>query len=401
MKIKLWSSAALLAMAIGFIGCADSGSNTGSGNGNGNGNGSSAESGDKPTVAYVTNGIASFWVVAEKGARAAEKEFNVNVEVRMPPDGVADQKRMIEELLTQGVDGIAVSPIDPDNQGDLFNTVSENTNLITHDSDAPNSKRLAYIGMDNYTAGRMCGQLVKEAMPDGGSVMIFVGRLGQLNAKLRRQGVIDELLDREPDSSRYDEPGKVLGEGGKYVVLDTRTDQFDFAKAKSDAQDAISKYPDLGCMVGLFAYNPPKILQAVEEAGKLGEIKIVGFDEEAGTLQGIIDGHIHGTTVQNPYMYGYESVKLLSALANGDKSALPDGGFMDIPARNIRKDNVNEFWTELKKLTGDAEEKPEAGNDTEEAPETDGKEAPAENKEATEKDEATEKPEAAKEEAAK
>jgi len=383
MKFKVWSAVALLAISVGFIGC--------SGSGSGSGSGSAEAAGDKPTVAYVTNGIASFWVVAEKGARAAEKEFGVNVEVRMPPDGVADQKRMIEELLTQGVDGIAISPIDPDNQGDLLNAISDNTNLITHDSDAPDSKRLAYIGMDNYTAGRMCGKLVEEAMPEGGSVMIFVGRLGQLNARLRRQGVIDELLDRDPDPKRYDEPGEVLGEGGKYVVLDTRTDQFDFAKAKSDAQDAISKYPDLGCMVGLFAYNPPKILQAVEEAGKLGKIKIVGFDEEAGTLQGIVDGHIYGTTVQNPYMYGYESVRILTKLAQGDKSVLPEGGFMNIEARNIRTDNVNEFWTELKRLTGDAEEeKPEAGNDTEESPEAGAKPEEETTTEAPEKKEAPE-----------
>ncbi|MBM81638.1 MAG: sugar ABC transporter substrate-binding protein [Planctomycetaceae bacterium] len=385
MRSKLWASVAVLSLAIGFAGCADSGSNSNSGNGNGAANGNSngstpAADGEKLTVAYVTNGITSFWRVAEKGCEAAAKDLNVNVEVSMPPDGVGDQKRMIEELLTKGVDGMAVSPIDPDNQTALLNTAAENTNLITHDSDAPESKRLAYIGMDNYTAGRMCGQLVKEAMPDGGSVMIFVGRLGQLNARLRRQGVIDELLDRAPDPSRYDEPGKVLGEGGKYVVLDTRTDQFDFAKAKADAQDAISKYPDLGCMVGLFAYNPPKILQAVEEAGKLGEIKIVGFDEEAGTLQGIVDGHIHGTTVQNPYMYGYESVRILTKLAQGDKSVLPEGGFMDIPARNIRKDNVGEFWAELKKLTGEAEEKP--------APEAENTEQPENIKEAPEKEEA-------------
>jgi ribose transport system substrate-binding protein len=60
--------------------------------------------------------------------------------------------------------------------------------------------------MDNYTAGRLCGELIKEAMPEGGSVMIFVGRLGQLNARQRRQGVIDELLERDHNPDRYDPP---------------------------------------------------------------------------------------------------------------------------------------------------------------------------------------------------
>ena len=184
------------------------------------------------------------------------------------PKGVADQKSMIEGLLAkEEVSGVAVSPIDPTNQQELLNTLGEKKNYLTHDSDAPQTNRLAYIGMDNYEAGRMAGQLVKEALPDGGSVMIFVGRLGQLNAEQRRQGVIDELMDRERDSSRRDPPDEVI-KNETYTILGTQTDNFDKAKAKQNAQDAISKYPDLGCMVGLFAYNPPLCLQAIKEQGR-------------------------------------------------------------------------------------------------------------------------------------
>lgn len=355
-----WHHLPLLAL-ISLIGCA------GDESGGGGGGGSTDTS--RPSVAYVTNGIASFWVIAEKGAIDGGKDFNADVKVIMPPNGVEDQKRMCQDLIAQGIDGIAISPIDPDNQGDLLAEIAGNTIMITQDSDAPDSDRRCYIGVDNYTAGRMCGKLVKEAMPDGGSVMIFVGRLGQANARLRRQGVIDELLDRSEDSSRYDDPNAGAVKGEKYTVLDTRTDGFDFAKAKEQAQDAIAKYPDLGCMVGLFAYNPPLMLDAVREAGKIGEIKIVGFDEEDGCLQGIVDGEIYGTTVQNPYQYGYKSVEVLAALARGDESVIPEGGFINVPARNIRRDNVEEFWAELKRLTAtDADDSPS----TEEGDSSDG-----------------------------
>jgi ribose transport system substrate-binding protein len=306
----------------------------------------------KPTVAYVTNGIAAFWVVAAKGAEAAARDANVDLLIRMPPDGVGDQKRMVQELLTQGVDGIAISPIDPDNQADLLDEIAANSILITQDSDAPKSKRRCYIGMDNYLAGRMCGQMIKEAIPDGGEVMLFVGRLEQLNARQRRQGIIDELLDRSSDPTRYDPTGKPL-KGDRYTVLDTRIDQFDFGKAKALAQDAIASHPQLKCMVGLFSYNAPKCLEVVRHAGKLGQIKIVSFDEERDTLQGIADGEMFGTIVQNPYNYGYDSVRVLAALARGEDKALPDSKFVDIPARKIKKDNVQQFWDELKKLTGD------------------------------------------------
>jgi ribose transport system substrate-binding protein len=269
----------------------------------------------------------------------------------MPAEGIADQKRIIEDLLTRGVDGIAISPIDPANQSYLINQACEATKVITHDSDAPGTKRLCYIGMDNYTAGRMCGKLVKEAMPEGGSVMILIGRLEQDNARRRRQGVIDELLDRDPDPTRYDAPGEKL-KGNKYSIVGTLTDQFDMAKGKANAEDAIARYPDLGCMVGLFAYNPPLCLEALKQSGKAGKIKLVGFDEADETLQAIKDGICHGTVVQNPYMYGMESVRVLSALARGDDKVIPKGGFIDIPARQIRKDNVDEFWKDLKEKLG-------------------------------------------------
>lgn len=307
---------------------------------------------EKPVIGYVTNGIAAFWTVAEAGARAGAKDFNADVRVLMPPEGAGDQKRMLEDLIIQRVDGVAVSPINSENQADILTQVAEATNLITHDSDAPNVPRLAYIGMNNYKAGRICGQVVKEAMPEGGTVMIFVGRLGQLNADLRRQGVIDELLDRSDDSTRRDPTGQEL-KGEKYTVLDTRTDNFDFANAKSQAEDAIVKYAGLGCMVGLFSYNPPAILEAVAGANKLGQIKVVAFDEEDPTLQAIKDGYCHGTVVQDPYQYGYQSVELLAKLARGDRSLLPKNpdGFIDIPARIIRQDNVDKFWEKLNELT--------------------------------------------------
>lgn len=322
-----------------------------------------ATDGDKKTVGFVTNGIASFWVIAEAGARQAAEDLGVNVEVRMPPNGVDDQKRMLEELVADEVDGIAVSPIDPDNQTELLNNVADKTNLITHDSDAPNSNRIGYVGMSNYVAGRMCGELVKEALPDGGSLMIFVGRLEQLNARQRRQGVIDELLGRDFNPERYDEPGQIIT-GEKYTILGTRTDNFDFGKAKSLAEDAIVAHPDMGAMVGLFAYNPPNMLEALKSADKLGQIKVIGFDEADETLQAIKDGQCIGTVVQDPYMYGYKSVEILAKLANGDDSSFADGDFIDIPARKViagdtdeskKIVNVDEFWTVLKQRTGQEE----------------------------------------------
>ena len=89
-----------------------------------------------------------------------------------------------------------MSPLDPKNQTALLNRVAEKVTLLCHDSDAPDSNRLFYLGTNNYMGGRQVGKLVKEALPDGGKLMIFVGKLDVLNAQQRRQGVIDELMDK-------------------------------------------------------------------------------------------------------------------------------------------------------------------------------------------------------------
>ena len=343
----------LLCIAVLALGCSKTAPNAPTAAGTAGTASSSAS--ERPKVAYVTNGVASFWVIAESGVQQGGQEFDADVEVLMPAEGISDQKRMIEDLLTKGVDGIAVSPIDPENQTELLNKAAKYTHLITHDSDAPDADRKCYIGMDNYLAGRMCGDLVKEAMPVGGKLAIFVGRLEQDNARRRRQGVIDSILERPVDATRFDPPDAEIKEG-KWHIVGTYTDQFDRAQGKANAEDAMSRHPDLDGMVGLFAYNPPLMLEALKQGDKLGKIKVIAFDEADETLQGIQDGTVHGTVVQNPFEYGRQSVRVLAGLSRGQSLQdldIPDDGFLNIEARKIRKDNVEEFWAELKKNLGE------------------------------------------------
>jgi ribose transport system substrate-binding protein len=311
-----------------------------------------AENNQKISVTFVTNQIADFWKIAQVGAEDAAKEFDVDVQVLMPdPSTVDRQKQVVEDVFTRGIKGIAISPIDADNQTTDLNKWASKVPLITHDSDAPNSKRLVYIGMDNYAAGRDVGKLMKKALPDGGNVILMIGRLEQDNAKKRWQGVVDELLDRDSDPSRYDDNLDEIA-GDKFTIIRTLTDGGDSVLAKSKAADSITTYPELNGFISLFEYEPPQIYEAVKQAKKLGKIKMVGFDENSVTLQAIKDGHITGTVVQNPYAYGYESVRVLSELLRGKKDVIPESKFIDAPHQVISKDNVDAFWEDLKAKTG-------------------------------------------------
>jgi ribose transport system substrate-binding protein len=286
-------------------------------------------------VAFVTNNASDFWQIAQAGTQKAAKELGCDVLFRIPPTGTAqEQQQIVQDLITLGVSGIAISPKDPGNQTAMLNKAAESVNLITQDSDAPESNRLCYIGTDNYQAGVAAGEFLKRTLPNGGKIILFVGSLDAQNAQDRKKGIEGTLA------------------GSNITIVDTRTDETDRLKAKENAQNALTANPDLACLVGLWSYNGPAILSGVRASGKLGQVKIVCFDEEEETLQGVKDGHIAGTIVQQPFEFGYQSVKLLAALAKGDRSMVPGNKVIVIPVKTISQDNVDAFWAELKKQTG-------------------------------------------------
>ncbi|MEW6743507.1 MAG: sugar-binding protein [Planctomycetota bacterium] len=292
-----------------------------------------ASDASRPSFAFVTNNVANFWTIARRGVQDAEREFGVQVAFEIPATGsAAEQQEIIEQLIAAGVKGMAISPVDPANQTDMLNQVAERLILICHDSDAPMSRRRAYIGTDNYSAGRAAGQLIKEAVLQGGKMVLFVGTLDAQNARDRQQGILDEI------------------KGSSIVYLDTRTDNSDHARAKANVEEILVSEPDVACLVGLYSWNGPAIAEAVQSAGKVGQVRIVCFDEEEATLQAIKDGVIHGTVVQKPYQFGYQSVRIMKALFDGDDSVIPPNKNIDTGVTVVKKDNVEAFWQELKRL---------------------------------------------------
>ncbi len=302
-------------------------------------------------IAYVSNGPYTFWTYAHAGCLKAEQEFGVRVNFYKPPSAtLEEQKRFIETQMAKGIDGLAISVIDPDNMTPFLNEIGSKIPVVMFDSDAPKSNRRAYVGMSNYAAGRLAGQKIKEQLPAGGKLVIFVGRLDAQNAVERRQGIIDELQGK-PYAAQY--PGEMTPQGrvdcGQWTILDTRTDGGDESRAKGNAEDILVKYPDLDLMIGLWSYNTPAIISAVQDAGKLGTMKIIGFDEEVVVLQAIKDGYVAGTIVQNPYEYGRTSVELLYKIISGQDAGIPADKLVDVPARYITKDKVDAFMETLNK----------------------------------------------------
>jgi len=299
-------------------------------------NSASGGAGTKHKLAFVTNNASDFWIIARKGTEKAAKDNpNIEVEFRIPSDGTAaEQQRVVDDLLAKGIQGIAISPVDPANQTPMLNRVASQTLVVTQDSDAPNSNRVCYIGTDNVEAGRQAGQLVKEALPNGGKIMVFVGVLDAENARQRYQGLKEALA------------------GSNVSIIDVRTDNTDRVRAKSNASDTLVNNPDIAGMVGLWSYNGPAILAAVKEANKTDKVKIIAFDEEDETLNGIKNGAIYATVVQQPFEFGFRSMELMSKILNGDKSGVPPSKQIFVPTKAIKKDTVEAFTKEINTLRG-------------------------------------------------
>ncbi len=291
---------------------------------------------DVKTLAFVVNVPADFWKFARKGTEKADEELpGYEVEFYIPGEmSAAAQKKILEDLLAKGVDGVAISPVNPDDSTAILNEVASKSVLFTHDADAPNSDRIMYIGTDNVAAGRQAGELMKKALPEGGQAMLFVGTVDAANARERSQGIREAI------------------EGSGIEIIDIRTDGGDQTKAKANAEDTLSKYPDIDLLVGLWAYNTPQIYNAVKAAGKQGQVKIVGFDEDQQTLKGITEGDILGTVVQQPYEFGYQSIIKMAKYIDGDTSVVPENELDIIPTQVIDESNVEAFIETVRATLG-------------------------------------------------
>jgi ribose transport system substrate-binding protein len=298
--------------------------------------GVNAEAAEKKALYFVVNGASDFWKAAEAGVKKAQGELpNYTLQLKYPEQSsAAIQNRLMDDLVASGAAGIMVSSVDPKTQVDELNKIAGQAALFTTDSDAPNSKRIAYIGSSNVDAGKQAGELMKKALPDGGKCMGYVGLPGADNARERIEGI------------------KAAIAGTKIALVDVRADDIDQPRAKRNVEDTLTADPSINCMVGIYSYNTPQIYQALKEAGKLNQIKIIGFDEDQVTLGGVKEGSIVGTVVQQPYEWGYQGMKDMAKFLEGDKSFVPANGLIIVPTKIIDKSNVDAFWAELKERQG-------------------------------------------------
>jgi ribose transport system substrate-binding protein len=277
------------------------------------------------------------FLAAYAGARVAAKELGekrgvkVVIDWRTPQDEDArKQAQFIEQLARDGAAGIAVACSDADIlTSPINNAVDLGTPVICFDSDAPNSKRFAYYGTDDFEFARMAVKELAGAMNNKGVVAILGGNKNAPNLQRRVQGVISELK-KFPSM-------KLLTDGVFYN-----------AEIPKEAAEAVARAQKANPQIAGWVFAGGWPLFAKNGIGwKPGKVKIVACDALPAELEYIKSGHAQALIAQNCFMWGYKSVELL--LDKILKNQTPAEQFNSAQLVLVTKANLEEWSLNWKK----------------------------------------------------
>jgi ribose transport system substrate-binding protein len=263
--------------------------------------------------------------VAWQGAQGAAKDFGQIEVQRFAPvkSDAVEQSQIIESLIEKKVDGIAVSVNDADALTESINkAVDAGIPVVTFDSDAPRSKRIAYYGTANAPSGRIMADYLVKRMGTSGKIGILMGTPGAPNLEERKSGILDVLM-------AYPE----------IKVVATEYCYDDVNKGVSVMEAAMEAHPDLKGWVlpGAWAlFTPPPGPFGSKKPGELTVISIDALPEE---LEYVRQGYVQVLLGQKLWGWGYESIRMLKDIKQGKKV----GGVIDSGVDVVTKENVEEY----------------------------------------------------------
>jgi ribose transport system substrate-binding protein len=257
---------------------------------------------EKQSIVFIPKVVHPWYDVVAAGAtRAAEELKKDGVEVEIiwdsPPQAdVADHNRRIETNIGRKPDGLAVSCLDPSTNVQLLGeAVNAGVNVMTFDTFC--SEDFNFVGhKGDAQDGADLAKFLAEKIGDEGKVGILAGSLTATNHAARVKGFKEEIAKHPNIQVVFEQP-----------------DDDDLEKAVSLTENALQANPDIKGMFGANASNPIGAARAIQNAGKAGQVTIVGMDDLPETLQFIKDGVIAGVKAQRQWEIGYWTVKYLVA----------------------------------------------------------------------------------------
>jgi ribose transport system substrate-binding protein len=262
--------------------------------------------GDQPQagdvkISVVANRHSNYWTPAQIGTGRAASAIGCFSTFDATSDGMSSsQAEILERKVAEGFAGISVSAIDASGiMPTIADAVTSDVNVITFDSDAASgSMRSFYLGTVNYEAGKAAGDKMVELIgAQGGTVAAFAGLSTAANAQERIRGIEDAFA------------------GTGVSLVKSYFDEIDFDLARGNVESALDEYTDLAGIIGVYAYNGPIALSVLEDRNAVGSLKLVAFDLDVTTLEGLANGKVDAAIGQRPYWMGYLSVYSLYSMA--------------------------------------------------------------------------------------
>ncbi len=249
-------------------------------------------------VFVATNIELPYWQEAQAGFLDAAKQLGVKAEligpVKYDPDAEAG---MFQNVVEQHPAGICLSAARPEMfKAKIDKAISEGIPVICVDADVPDSRRVLYIGTDNFKAGRESVKRIAALVPGKGNIVVITIP-GQRNIDDRLAGVVDALKNF---------PSMKLTK-----ILD---DKGDWRNAFDQISDMISKKEKIDGIICLEATGGPGASDALNRFEMAGKVPIVAFDKDPKTLELIEKGAIASTIAQKPYVMSFYGLKFLDDL---------------------------------------------------------------------------------------
>jgi len=288
-------------------------------------------------ILVAANTKLPYWQTALAGLNHAASEMKVKAEMAGPDtyDTKAEHDEF-QRAVAQKPAGILISAADAGLMApDINAALAQGIPVITMDSDAPDSKRLFFIGTDNYKAGTLGGKLVAKLLGGKGTIVVLTIP-GQPNLKDRLHGFQDAIAEQQ---------------GLKVTqVVDMKADPtvaFDTAKQMLDGKNKVDAF------VCLEAISCPEVGEVVNRQNLGGKVKVIAMDTDQRTVDLIQKGVISATIAQKPFTMGYYGAKLLDDLHHNKPASLtanfmqdpksPVPTFVDTGSFVVDKDNVAGF----------------------------------------------------------
>jgi ribose transport system substrate-binding protein len=237
---------------------------------------------------------------------------------------VEEQIRIVEDLIQQGVDAIAISPTDTNGLAPVVEQAIEaGIPVVVHGTPVNSDMPLTFVGFDNTAAGRVMGEWVKEQIGGSGKVLILEGPPGHQNANNRRDGFL-------------------AGLGDGVEVLSQQRAQWQRSEALRITEDWLQRYPEVDAILAANDEMALGASEAVAASGREGII-ITGFDANEDAVIAISEGRMHATIDQVPQLQSRQAVQLLvQHLESGKtKTFEPSIPWQDITV--VTQENAEEF----------------------------------------------------------